>query len=1059
MKLSWVLVLSVLVTATQTKKLLPESAAERPALSDATHEDLQGTSAVGDTSVKAEGERGVPIVNAKRFTRYKRSLQFDGWYPMDVSNPMADDPTVGYQPPPLQRVHFSNEPVPKKPLYPVRPENPTVFVVRAEPRHPEYHSVYGTENIEYFHVHPQTNIVRAFRAPSQSVGAIRFVPAPQFGDLRPSSRSTSDADTLEDSSKKHGNDTHLNIDFSYQDVPAKDAGFADKLDAFDANGSSRFPEESPRLDADNDYDMEGAYSEIRSTIVERPSHVLPFSRRDRIPGSSKQQNAHSYRYRPDPPTRDRRPNQQRDQELKTTRPALHELLGNLPQETQIEEIPYVGSATDSAGVSFIRKIPPPDFRYSSRGSNKQRQSLNNTRSHPRGTQVRQAAGNFTQTFSRPWFLIDTRSEVSDRKREPSIASYIHPETRSDDKIHYKPLGPISYVSKEGDKTASEHIHNPHLDDHMNSYKPTLTANSLSELLQIFRFTQVTDGPDSEDATDEPVTIPREFRYTRPTEEPPITTTTTVTSSTQSTTHRSNIHSKNFQTSTTPRYNDTTTEAEDTKKTQGGDFDAVADTNSLDGYLFSDSEASPEYAHPQVRPNVVTTKVKDEVTTKGVTKETSRVSVQTSTNSHVFQESSEPKETFKGLEIIYPGQSSRRTPEASWPLYIIHQGHSKVRVFGINSAEDKKLGNPDYRELFVLSTLEPRASSPVPFTRNATTNEIPATASTSTSPTGTTIPFTSSFTILDTSPTTTSVTNPPTSSAAATTSVPQPTSRTPSFPIEQNRTTSIPTDKMTTTPPSTPVETTILSNTPVETTTMPPSTSVKTTTVLPSTLIETTTSPPTTLIETTTSPPATLFETTTSPPSTSVETTATPDSTLDETTTTHPNAPTTNEDLVPANETAGEYEYYYTDDQYSIPELAFGKDDKSEDSARPALMLPDPTPLPVEEMPDALASATSFSRFLQDRLSRVKSLLQQGGLHQPEPEDAVPLASATGLTRPERSVGRPVFFIKRLAEATEEASLTQPSGYLSQLRSEKRTPLTDTEDTPRMKRVTEAATEA
>nr|XP_045606353.1 flocculation protein FLO11-like [Procambarus clarkii] len=990
MKCARVLALAALVTAMPAEELLPESVMEPPTLPDAAGDGAAAAAAA------AGGYRGVPIVKARQqYPRHKRSLQFDGWYPMDVSNPMADDPTVGYQPPPLERVHFSNEPVPKKPMYPVRPENPPVFVVRAEPRHPEYHSVYGTENIEYFHIHPQTNIVRAFRAPSQSVGAIRFVPAMQLEHSSQSSSSRPQTDALEVSSKNPGNNVHLNRNFNPQRIPSKDSGFADKSDIFDAYANHQLPNESPHLDTNDDYDMEGAFSEIRSTTVERPSHVFPFSRRDRNSGSGKQ-NAHSYRYRLDPPIR--RLNQSRDQESKTTRPALHELLGNLPQESQIEEAPYLGSATDSAGASFIRKIPPPDFRYSPRGNTKQRQSGNNTRSRPRGSPQRQAPANSTQSFTRPWFLIDTRSDTSERKREPSIASYIHPETRSDgEKVHYKPLGPVSYVSKEGDSQASDHIPNPHLDDHMNSYKPTLTANSLSELLQIFRFTQVTDGPDGEEATDEPVTVVREFRYTRPTEEPP------PSSSTEATTIQNILLTSYRYTSSTPSYNETTTEAEATEKPQGGDFDAVADTNSLDGYLFSDSEASPEYAHPQVRPNVVITEVKDKITAKGVTKATSRVSVQASTNTHVYEESPVTPETFKGLEIIYPGgpsgPPSKETTEASWPLYIIHQGHSKVRVFGINSAEDKSLGNPDYRELFVLSTLEPLPSSGVFLSSNATVDVPLATPSlTSTSLTTTAIPsatFSSTTTSSSTSTSTSATTIPITTDPASTSTVTIFTDPTSSpFPVEDTSTIPVTTEETTTTVPSTPI---------------------------------------------------------------------------------------TEQDLVLQNTTAGEYENYYTDEEeYDVPELAFGEDYQSKGDTRPTLLLQNPAqtslseqsfsppPLLVEGEPDALPSATTFSRVLQDRLPRLKHRKQREEPHLVGTDAAVPLPPAAGLTRAELTVARPVFFTKRLAETTEErAQLSQPFEYLSQLRnlqSDQRTnPVSRSDDKPipqpRMKRVTEAAPKA
>ncbi|KAK7075842.1 hypothetical protein SK128_027115 [Halocaridina rubra] len=593
-----------------------------------------------------------PLVTTK-VARKKRSLQFDGWYPLDVSNPMSDDPTIGYQPPPLERVHFSDEPVTKNPLFPVKPKNPTVFVVRSEPKEPQYHSVYGTENIEYFHIHPQTNTIRAFRSPSQSVGAIQFISAPQFGDTGEHQQSDNYQESLnENQGIKKG--------YFYSDIPNKEPGFSDKSDIFD--------------DVDYDQDMEGSFSEY-SVIA----HPYRWRNRNRSnPQRFRYSQLSSPRRRQDfidiPPSRE-------PENRRSSQPALYELLGNFKYESQIEETPYLGSATDSAKTAIFREVPPPEFFQ-----NRPLRKNNIPISGPRGPAYRQTGLDADESSSRPWYLINTKSE---RRREPSIASYIHPETRlGDERVHYKPLGPVSYVSKETEKERiRDPFYNPHLDDHMNSYKPStsLTANSLSELLQIFRFTQVTDKP-GRGITDEPITFVREFRYTRPTEETP-TTIPTFDEEPQTT----------FKyTSTPPTVTETTMIDTTSEVAKNVRYDAVADTNSIDGYLFSDSEASPEYAHPEVKPNIIAIHGKGLDTSKGIVKDDGTINDSTSSSTSPFEPQSisvtqkELRPAFDNLEIIYPGRPPKITTStpSSWPLYIIHEGHSKVRVFGINTAADK-----------------------------------------------------------------------------------------------------------------------------------------------------------------------------------------------------------------------------------------------------------------------------------------------------------------------------------------------------------------------------------
>ncbi|XP_042875593.1 uncharacterized protein LOC122255524 [Penaeus japonicus] len=659
------------------------------------------------------GQRGNPIVKT---SRAKRSLQydFDGWFPLDVSNPMADDPTVGYQPPPLTQVHFSAEPMAKKPMYPVRPENPPVFVVRSEKVQPEYDAVYGTENIEYFHIHPQTNVIRAFRSPSQNVGAIRFVSAPQFGEGE---------EQTSDSPKKNGSD--------HPSAADKEPGTADQADDY-AKGGGEIQFSGPEAQYDMNYedDMDGAFSEIHPTMVRgRPGHIFQYSSGD-------------YEERPSL-TRRQDYLGNRNSDRTRSRVALYELLGNHNPESQIEEAPYLGSATDSAGVSNIRKVLPPTFfrNLPNRRPSTTRTSPGRAPSRREGEDYDEASPSST----RSWFLIETRSERPDRKREPSIASYIHPETHSgDEKIHYKPYGPVSYIPR-GVKRG-EHIHNPHLDDHMNSYKPStsLTANSLSELLQIFRYTQVTDLPKERGATENPTTL-REFRYTRPTEEPPTTPPTFFPSSLRYTTPP-------------PTADELSTDTAVTEKEPGTYFDAVADTNSLDGYLFSDSEASPEYARPQLRPNVVIIESKDSNDSKGVVRESSTVRV-VSTSSVTSKPSettaSEPVKTnFEDLEVIFSGSKS-----LSSPLYVIHQGHSKVRVFGINSAEDKSQDDFGFNDKVVFSTFKPASSENITST-TSTTSTTTTTSSTPTPTTSTTTSTTTESTTVTSSTATTTLSTTP-----------------------------------------------------------------------------------------------------------------------------------------------------------------------------------------------------------------------------------------------------------------------------------------------------------
>ncbi|XP_063880217.1 mucin-5AC-like [Scylla paramamosain] len=654
-------------------------------------------------AVEARGNPGgTPSVNAKRLTRRRRSLDFDGWFPMDVSNPMADDPTVAYQPPPLERVHFSNEPMKEKPLYPVRPENPTVFVVRSEKQKPEYHSVYGTENIEYYHINPQSNIVRAFRSPSFTIGEATLVPEQTEATTTSSTTSTTTSTTTDSTAKAV--EESSSVPETNLEIPQKEEGFSDRSDVFyedtELSDGEASPDEKPGCETETESDLEGAFSETRTSVILPPE--LFYLLRERSKKLQERMIAQLPQQTPAPP-----PARRRFDNTATIRtgPALHELLGNLPRESQIEESPYLGSATDSAGV---RKIPPPNFRYASLRTSASRQSPVTSRTRVRGSSTRKPASS-----GRPWYLIDTRSSDSSRRREPSIASYIVPDTLSgDSKVNYKPNGPVSYVNKQI-TTITDLIDNPHLNDHMNSYKPTLTANSLSELLQIFRYTQVTNGPGGS-STEEPVTV-REFRYTRPTEETPTT----------------EILPTNYRYTPSPsKFSDPTTEPGITERPPAVYSDAVADTNSLDGYLFSDSEANPEYARPQVRQNAVVKEDKDADREKGAARGTSKVKI----NSNLVQRATATSTPApRELRVIRPGPAPSSKITTVSPQYVIYQGHSKVKVFGVNSAEDNGWSKFDIRDFILASTPSSSSTTTTPAPRPSSTPSLP-TATTTFAPT-------------------------------------------------------------------------------------------------------------------------------------------------------------------------------------------------------------------------------------------------------------------------------------------------------------------------------------
>ncbi|CAL4064593.1 unnamed protein product, partial [Meganyctiphanes norvegica] len=115
-----------------------------------------------DGSFGMRESRNGPDTHEKAETKIPQ-YHFDGWYPIGSRDPMSDDPTVEYKPPTVDQVHFSDDPMPEKPLYPILPENPPVIVMRAEKYEPEINPVYGTENVEYFHINPQTRTVQAFK--------------------------------------------------------------------------------------------------------------------------------------------------------------------------------------------------------------------------------------------------------------------------------------------------------------------------------------------------------------------------------------------------------------------------------------------------------------------------------------------------------------------------------------------------------------------------------------------------------------------------------------------------------------------------------------------------------------------------------------------------------------------------------------------------------------------------------------------------------------------------------------------------------------------------------
>ena len=122
-----------------------------------------------DSSKVQRKSRRLPNSNAKSDIRYT------SWNPLDPTDPMKNEETLSYSPPTNKRVHFSGEPYPPaKPMYPIEPKNPTVFVARESKSKPEIDRIYGTEEMNYMHYEPKTRTIKSFKR-SGNKRVVKFV--------------------------------------------------------------------------------------------------------------------------------------------------------------------------------------------------------------------------------------------------------------------------------------------------------------------------------------------------------------------------------------------------------------------------------------------------------------------------------------------------------------------------------------------------------------------------------------------------------------------------------------------------------------------------------------------------------------------------------------------------------------------------------------------------------------------------------------------------------------------------------------------------------------------
>ncbi|KAF2366670.1 hypothetical protein FHG87_002559 [Trinorchestia longiramus] len=616
-----------------------------------------------------------PTDSAKS-NRMTRLIQYTGWHPVDLNNPLNNQPTISYKPPTLQKVHFGEDPPSTKPLYPILPENPPVFVVRENKEKPEIDEIYGTEKFQYVHIEPKSKTIRSFKP----AGNARVVKVVQRLD------------------KVKGSDL-------MKRSPASQIGFFDSsnsrpnYDVSNFNFSNSHDGKAPDLDF--------AFSEINHKLsVPQPigrllPRVAPSPDRPREPSG-----------------RGMLPSTVTPQQLLQARlnlarlPLLSPLHGLFGSFTQIPLDVYPKRSGLPAGDSVVEEIPAPDLKRQPNGN------LQLSGSEPAGTVV----------FAR------SRQEID----------------RND---------PADYLDQNGkiDRTLINKTRLRHQLSQQKTSK-TLAANSLSELLQIFRHINVTEPPPTPTTTPPPVTIMKGFRYTKPTEAP-ITTTTARPTTT-----------KRFRLPTAIRYlmgkpknksyieNVLTTTArppgirsftparitirptltpKSSKKVQripDRIFDRVAETNSLDGYLFSDSEPSPKYVKTEKKPSTV---VKPNDTSTNIVPAlvipkalfSKRVSVRLVGGSKPEEEIVHTKneEPLKSeFEIIYTKNAKTTTMKSlvvdDSPFTII-EGHSKVRVF--RSGANKKAPNKTVSPTPATQTSTKSYSNPTGMNSSLTTSVSPS----------------------------------------------------------------------------------------------------------------------------------------------------------------------------------------------------------------------------------------------------------------------------------------------------------------------------------------------
>ena len=575
--------------------------------------------------------------------RKRRLMQYTGWNPVNDRNPLNNEPTVSYKPPPLQKVHFGQDPPSTKPLYPIVPKNPPVYVVRKQKKTPEIDEVYGTEKVEYIHIEPKSKTIRAFRPRGRGVPVLKFVRR---------------LDPAKERDLRRGSRKNINQVISRVDKPLH----------FDNSKITYNPSIIQRkitdLDSSLSQNLNSVYPLVRAVPVGRSTGETPSSNA-----------AHARGIRPTTIT----PEQILQARLQLSRlpllSPLQEILRNLPQ---IQQGQVQRMSPSAPGDSVVREVPPPNF------SNKQSEPLLHQSSEPVET------------------VLFTRS------KQPIDRSDNYPDSSSP---------PYETLQIRG----NGNVHNYRLKSR--SPQKSITANRLSDLLQIFKHINATEPPPTTTTAPPPVTIMKGFRYTKPTEAPPTTTTSRPT-----TTHRFRLPTafrysyarkpnpfiqNTLTTTTAATYIPTRTATTKPKylskrkkvslsslssKASSGipdvTFDRVAETNSLDGYLFSDSEASPKYRKTQVKPKIVKKAVSNvtakyaksakskalasnKVSIKVLGKTKDKGEIVHRTNSRPLQSEFEVIYTKKSKSITTPKPKPKPKPETP---FVIIQGHSKVSVF-------------------------------------------------------------------------------------------------------------------------------------------------------------------------------------------------------------------------------------------------------------------------------------------------------------------------------------------------------------------------------------------